>query len=29
MFYETDKGREGEFVIVTNEIAYRYLLKDK
>lgn len=29
MFYETKKGREGEFVIVTNEIAYRYILKDK
>ena len=29
MFYETKKGTEGELVIVTNEIAYRYILKDK
>ena len=29
MYYETIKSKEGEFVIVTNEIAYRYVLKDK
>lgn len=29
MFYETIKGKEGEFVIVSNEIAYRYILRDK
>ena len=29
MFYETIKNSEGEFVIVTNELAYRYILKDK
>ncbi len=29
MFYETIKNKEGEFVIVSNEIAYRYILRDK
>ena len=28
MFYETEKNVSGEFVIVTNEIAYRYVLKN-
>ena len=28
MFYETEKNNRGEFVIVTNEIAYRYILKN-
>lgn len=28
MFYETEKNVSGEFVIVTNEIAYRYILKN-
>ena len=28
MFYETEKNAQGEFVIVTNEIAYRYILKN-
>lgn len=28
MFYETEKNVQGEFVIVTNEIAYRYVLKN-
>ena len=28
MFYETQKNAEGEFVIVNNEIAYRYVLKN-
>ena len=29
MFYETEKNVQGEFVIVTNEIAYRYVLRDR
>ena len=28
MFYETEKNNCGEFVIVSNEIAYRYVLKN-
>ena len=29
MFFETIKGKEGWFVLVHNDLAYRYILKDK
>ena len=29
MFFETIKGKEGWFVLVHNDLAYRYVLKDK
>ena len=29
MFFETVKNKEGWFVLVHNDLAYRYVLKDK